>query len=127
MDASFETKRVGKVDLLSGVLQCVRCNIWGMKELDYAMRIMSTSGAFATDDTCRRTHHSMGPEHITFQCCKPFDWHFHYCNAVDDHNNLCHSFPSLEDTWKTQKWGIRVLTFLLAVMEVNMYLVLYFV
>ena len=28
----------------------------------------------------------------------PFDWYFCYRYAVDDHNNLRHTLPSIEDT-----------------------------
>ena len=41
---------------------------------------------------------------------------------VDDHNNLRHSSPSIEETWKTHRWENRVFAFLLAITEVNLYL-----
>ena len=55
----------------------------------------------------------------------PFDWHFRFRHAVDDHNNLCHALPLIEDTWLTQRWEVRVFvfTFILAVSEVNLFLV----
>jgi hypothetical protein len=43
---------------------------------------------------------------------------------VDNHNNLRHALPSLEDTWVTQRWEIRAFYFLLAITEVNVYLAL---
>ena len=54
----------------------------------------------------------------------PFDWHFWYCHAVDDHNNLRHSLPSIEDNWVTWRWETRVFTFLFAITEVNAFLCL---
>lgn len=51
-------------------------------------------------------------------------WHFHYRHVVDDHNNLRHSLPSIEDTWRTDRWPARVFAFLLALSEVNAYLVM---
>jgi hypothetical protein len=45
---------------------------------------------------------------------------------VDDHNNLRHALPSLEDTWTTHRWEIRVFSFLLAITEINIYLALKF-
>ena len=53
----------------------------------------------------------------------PFDWHFRYRHAVDDHNNLRHGLPSIEDTWITQRWEVSVFAFILAVCEVNAFLV----
>ena len=93
-----------------------------MKELGYIMRIMATSGGLTADDTCKMAHRGLGCEWITFQYTKPFDWHVCYRHAVDDHNNLRHALPSLEDTWVTQRWEIQVFAFLLAVTEVNTYL-----
>ena len=63
-----------------------------------------------------------------FQYTKPFDWHFKYRHAVDDHNNLHHALPSIEDGWRTIRWENRVFSFVLAVCEINAYLFLqYFV
>ena len=53
-----------------------------------------------------------------------FSYHFKYRHLVDDHNNLRHSTPTLEDTWKTNRWENRVFAFLLAITEVNVYLYL---
>ena len=49
----------------------------------------------------------------------PFDWHFRYRHAVDDHNNLRHSLPSIEDTWVTYRWEFQVFYFISAISEVN--------
>jgi hypothetical protein len=51
-------------------------------------------------------------------------WHSRYRHAVDDHNNLRHGLPSIEDSWITQRWEIRVFTFVLAISEVNAFLAL---
>ncbi len=50
--------------------------------------------------------------------------HFCYRHAVDNHNNLCHGLPSIKDTWCTHRWEVRVFGFILAVCEVNAFLVL---
>ena len=64
----------------------------------------------------------------SFKYTEPFYLHFRYRHAVDDHNNLRHQVPSLEETWTTCHWACRVFAFLLAVTEVNAYLtVRYFV
>ena len=57
---------------------------------------------------------------------KPFDWHFKYCHAVEDHNNLCHALPSIEDGWRTVRWENCVFSFVLAVSEINAYLFLWY-
>eukprot|EP00804_Cyclotella_cryptica_P017498 CCRYP_006687-RA/>CCRYP_006687-RA protein AED:0.38 eAED:-0.33 QI:0/-1/0/1/-1/0/1/0/213 len=99
-----------------------------MKEPDYVMKIMATGGVLEEDDTCRSTFRCTDSQAVHFKYKKPFDWHFRYRHAVDDHNNLRHALPSLEDTWITQRWEIRVFSFLLAITEVNVYLALkYFV
>ena len=58
----------------------------------------------------------------TFNNTKNFSYHFTYRHMVDDHNNLRHSTPTLEDTWITKTWEFRVFAFLLAITEVNLYL-----
>ena len=53
-----------------------------------------------------------------------FDWNFWYRHAMDDHNNLCHLLPSIEDSWVTQRWETRVFAFLFAITKVNAFLCL---
>ena len=48
--------------------------------------------------------------------------HFDFRHIVDDHNNLRHQVPSIEQTWTTHRWATRVFAFLLALTEVNCYL-----
>ena len=63
-----------------------------------------------------------------FRYTEPFANYFLFCHAVDDHNNLQHSLPSIEGTWVTHCWPVRVFSFLLAISEINTYLALkYFV
>ena len=58
----------------------------------------------------------------------PFDCHFRYCHAVDDHNNLSHALPSIEDTWVVYRLECQVFALFLAISEVNAFLILrYFV
>jgi hypothetical protein len=54
----------------------------------------------------------------------PFDWHFRYQHSIDNPNNLQHGLPSIEDSWITHRWEIRVFSFLLALSEVNAFLCL---
>eukprot|EP00804_Cyclotella_cryptica_P010233 CCRYP_016698-RA/>CCRYP_016698-RA protein AED:0.43 eAED:0.33 QI:0/0/0/0.66/1/1/3/0/142 len=74
------------------------------QEPDYVMKIMATGGVLAEDETCRVTYRGSGDDRTTFHYKKPFDWHFRYRHAVDDHNNLRHALPSLEDTWIKEKY-----------------------
>ncbi|KAL7549033.1 hypothetical protein ACHAWF_012294, partial [Thalassiosira exigua] len=124
MEEHFASKKVGEIDAIQGEKDRVKYTLWGMKEPDYVMRIMATGGALISDETCKTAYRGLGDDRVEFQYTRPYDWHFRYRHAVDDHNNLRHSIPSLEDTWVTQRWPIRVFTFLLAITEVNVYLTL---
>jgi hypothetical protein len=99
-------------------------NLWGMKEPDYVMRMMATGGLLDANGSCRmasRRWNNGGVEvQRTFQYKCPFDWHFWCRHAVDDHNNLRHALPSIEDSW----WETRVFSFILAITEVNAFLCL---
>ena len=53
-----------------------------------------------------------------------FDWKFCYRHVVDDHNNLRHALPSIEYTWITDRWECRSFAFILAISEVNAFLIL---
>ena len=122
IDEHFTDKAVGAVDALTGVLNSVRYYVFGMKEPNYTMKIMATGGVIESDDTCKTATRGQGAGRVQFPYTKPFDWHFRYRHAVDDHNNLRHAVPSIEGTWLTQRWEIRVFSFLLAVTEINIYL-----
>ena len=54
----------------------------------------------------------------------PFDWDSRYRHVIEDHNNLSHSLPSIEDTWMTYWWECRLSGFILAFSEVNAFLIL---
>ena len=90
------------------------------------MKIMATGGVLEADDSCKMAQRGNGPSAVRFKYTKPIDWHFRYRHAIDDHNNLCHALPSIEGTWITTRWPIRVFSFLLALTEVNMFLALRF-
>ena len=126
MDDRFAAKEVGSVEALCGTLNNVEYHMWCMKEPDYVMRIMATGGVLESDETCKTAQRGNGPTKVTFDYTKPFDWHFRYRHAVDDHNNLRHSLPSLEDTWDTRRWEIRVFSFILAITEINICLTVRF-
>ena len=56
----------------------------------------------------------------------PFDWHFCYHHAVDYHNNLRHALPSIEDIWVKYWWDCWVFDFILAISEVNTFLIIHY-
>ena len=101
MEAHFQGMNVGDVDAIQGTKDGFSYTIWGMKEPNYVMCMMATGGALIADDTCKMATQGMGRDKVHFCYTLPYDWHFHYHHAVNDHNNLCHSLPSLEDTWVT--------------------------
>ena len=106
MERHFANMNVGDVDALEGTMQAedgaaVPYTLWGMKEPDYVMRMMATGGALMSDASCRKTTRRVDGTIAKFAYTLPFNWHFRYCHEVDDHNNLRHAVPSLEETWLT--------------------------
>lgn len=131
IDTHFNGLDVGSVDAVKGKLDDEDYNIFCMKEPDYVCKIFGTAGGLITVDERehRRVWTKDGQDQsVSFKYTEPFYLHFRYRHAVDDHNNLRHQVPSLEETWTTRRWACRVFAFLLAVTEVNAYLtVRYFV
>jgi hypothetical protein len=119
---------VGDNHAISGTMDGVPYNLWGMKEPDYVMRMMATGEPMSALESCKETVRKWmenGVEVVRrFRYACPFDWHFRYRHAVDDHNNLRHGLPSIEDSWTTHRWEVRVFTFILAITEVNAFLAL---
>ncbi len=106
IDSHLNDIEVGETEAIQGSLDGIIYNLWMMKEPDYIMKMMATGGNLIADQTCCSTNRCWmtgGEENVKeFWYKLPFDYHFHYCHAVDNHNNLCHVLPSLEDTWVTQ-------------------------
>jgi hypothetical protein len=90
---------VGDNHAIAGTMNGVMYNLWGMKEPDYVMRMMATGGPLAGYETCKealRKWTEGGIEVVRrFRYACPFDWHFRYRHAVDDHNNLPMLCPQL--------------------------------
>ncbi len=128
----FNDRIVGSVDAVSGLLDDVKYTIWCMKEPDYVMQIMATGGALCTvggkEVKQVYTDSNNQVKTTSFHYAKPFEWHFRYRHAVDDHNNLRHAVPSIEGTFLTSRLPLRVFSFLVAVTEINAYLIVkYFI
>ena len=125
IDVHMATKDVGECDCLHGTLEGKPYNIFCMKEPDYVMKIMSTYGALTVKENKKESKriYFNGRERVekTFKYTQPFSNHFAFWHAVDDHNNLRHLTPSIEETWVTHRWPCCVFSFLLAIAEVNIF------
>ena len=123
---------MGGTNAIQGTVDDAIYNLWGLKEPDYVMRIMAIGGRLLADDTCKKTvrRWKVNGEDVVkkFNYKLPFDWYFCYRHAVDDHNNLRHALPSIEDTRMTHLWECWVFAFSLAISDVSAFLILrYFV
>ncbi len=120
--------KVGNVDAITGTLDGFPYFLWGMKEPDYVMHMMAMGGPLGLDDKCKMAKQKWsevnGEVETEFKYTCSFDWHFRFRHAVDDHNNLRHALPSVEETWITKWWECRVFEFILGILEVNAFLVL---
>ena len=99
---------------------------WALKEPSYIMKMMATGGPLLANDSCgeqKRRWTEGGVERVgTFRFPCPYDWHYKFRHAVDDHNNLRHALPSIEHTITTTRWEMRVFSFVIVVTEVNAFL-----
>ena len=85
--------------------------IFNMKEPEFNM--MSTYGGVDIPLNQEKTRRFYKDEsgkivHCKFEYTAFFSNHFKYQHAIDDHNNLRHSTPSLEETRITHRWPNRV-------------------
>ena len=103
IDEYFKDKEVGSTDSLHGTFDEVKYDFFYMKEPDYVMKIMSTYGGLLVKEGQRdskRVFNKDGEEKkVVFCYTEPFANHFDYRHYIDDHNNLRHATPSLEETW----------------------------
>ena len=95
----FGEVEVGETDDIQETVDDFIYNLWGTKEPNYAMRMMATGGQLLADDTCKETVR-IWKENLEdfvkkFKYKLPFDCHFRYHHAVDDHNNPRHALPSI--------------------------------
>jgi Transposase IS4 len=117
---TFADKEIGYQDRLPRELDGTKFDLFGMKEPDYAMMLMSTYGQFMSKTDQKDSWSDVDQpdgERTTerFKYTEVFTNHYYYRVAVDDHNNKRHDDGglgvSLEDTWRTSRWEIRVFTF----------------
>ena len=87
------------------------------------MKLMSTYGVLAPplnqNDTFRRK--SDGTT-LRYKYTEVFANHYKFRHCVDDNNNLRHKVPSVEGSWYTHRWPVRVFSFIVAISEVNAFL-----
>ena len=90
------------MDSLHGKLDNVPYDIFCMKEPDYVMKIMATYGGLTVKEGQKESFRKFvkdgEPEEVRFQYNIPFSNHFDFRHVVDDHNNLRHQLPSIEET-----------------------------
>lgn len=132
IEEHMKEKDVGDADVAVGTLDDISYNVFAMKEPEYVMKLMATYGELtpAPDQEKAFRQYEKNNQTIKKQFCypPPIANHFWYRHAVDDHNNLRHKLPSIEDTWRTSRWSNRVFSCVLAFSEVNAYLFMkYFV
>ena len=126
MEDNFRDVEVGETDAIQGTVDDVVYNLWGMKDPHYVLRIMDTGGRLLEDDKCKETviiWKENGDAVKNFKYKVPIDWYFYYRHAVDDHNNLRNSLPSIEVTWVTDWWECWLFAFILAISEINEFLI----
>lgn len=104
---------VGDVKTIQGSLDGTPYSIFCMKEPEYIMKMMSTYGGDKPPVGQHDVHRVIqgsdgGSRSIDFKYPETVANHFKYRHMVDDHNNLRHALPSLEDIWKTHRWSNRV-------------------
>jgi len=90
------------------------------------MKMMATGGPLLVNDSCgeqKRRWTEGGVERAgTFRFPCPYEWHYKFRHAVDDHNNLHHALSSIEHTITRTRWEMHLFSFVLAVTEVNAFL-----
>ena len=127
IDAMFADKDVGATESLRGELDGIKYDVFCLKEPQYVMKLMSTYAGlvdpFKRYEVNRHYVHEEKEIKSSFNLQEPFANHYLYRHAVDDHNNVRHSLPSIEDTWGTHRWPARVFSFILAISEVNTWLI----
>ena len=93
---------------------------------------METGGRPLLDETCKETVRRWkenGEDLVKkFKYKLLYDCIFRYRHSFDDHKNLRHSLPSIEDTWVKYWWECWVFAFIFSISEVNAFFILrYFV
>ena len=124
----FEEKEFGSSERLPGVLDGEKFDLFCMKDVGYVMTLMSTYGSLQVKDGQKESVRDIGNgERKTFKYTEVIANHFDFRGAVDFHNSKRHDCGtkhglSIEETWRTTNWTLRVFSFIIAITEVNAYL-----
>ena len=96
-----------------------------MKEPDYVMSLMFTYG-MNSRHSGKETQHNWKEGGVmvtkTFKYPEVVHNHFQNCHSFNDHNAKRHCPISIEVVWATKQWPNHVFAFLLAITEVNCFL-----
>ena len=118
-----ENKNIGDTAAIEGKLDNIKYNIFCMKDSKFIMKLMSTYGTLTVPHDQAETHRRLSNgQRKSFKYTECFANHYRFRHCVDDHNNLRHKTPAIEENWKTNRWAVRVFTFILAISEVNAFL-----
>ena len=94
------------------------------------MKMMARGGALIVNESCKDERERLTKDRVevnrTFQFLLPYNWHYKYRHAIDDHNNMHHLLPLVEGTVITTQWELHVFSFLLAISKVNAFLTYHF-
>ena len=95
--------------------------LFGMKEPNYVMQIMSMYGTLQKKGPEKKRHYEVDGQKEVKMFVYPEVVHNHYAyrDMIDNHNSQQMHPISIEETWMTTRWPNRVFGFLLAIMVVK--------
>ena len=124
MDDHMAIEQVGIVGTLHRYMENINYNLFPLKERYYTINIINTYDIFwflqaknsqpgygRTITPGRKRTRLSGiliPLPITL--------------FINDYNNICHAYPSIDETWSTHRQNYILLYFIISVIEVNSYL-----
>ena len=119
--AHFMDKPIGAADAIKGELDGMPFYIFGMKESDYIMQIMSTYGTLAMMGEEKHCHVMVSgtKQVLTFKYPEVVHNHYQYRDVIDNHNSQQMRPISMEETWMTTRWSNHLFCLLLVVTMVN--------
>ena len=121
MDRYSDDNAVGDVAAVEGEVDGIRYNIWEMKDAGYITEIMGTALGLMYRSNRERSWSLEGGTTAQFKFTEPYELHYNYRHLVDDHNNLHHAVPSIEESLPSQRWAMHKFQFVLVVLEVFLY------
>ena len=110
----FKNVSVGVTRRLPGELRGEKFDLFCLKEPDYVMILMSTYGSLNANTNQRDSiRYDKNNQPVVFKYNNVVGNHFEYQDSVDQHIAKRHDCGiklglSLEGTWKTTRWPIRV-------------------